>query len=278
MRLCGGIVKEKAPISSEGLTKQREVRKYFDWKAENWGALYEDPHILGFGLRMRKQRVLELFDQPGGKILDVGCGPGVMVEDFLERGCQFWGVDVSSKMIEEAHKRLGYRPNVHLALGQAECLDYPDAFFDAVLALGVIDYTEEEIALGEMIRVLRPGGTLLLSAPNRYSPEVLWRRHAFYPTIDLIRPLYFRVTRQAQRPKLTHIQRAYTEQVIERLLSRSGCKVVDVVYFYFQLFPTPLELFLPQLSVWITRHLEKLNRSWLRRLGHGFIIKARKPL
>ena len=271
-------MKEEAPISSEGLTKQREVRKYFDWKAENWGALYEDPHILGFGLRMRKQRVLELFDQPGGKILDVGCGPGVMVEDFLERGCQFWGVDLSSKMIEEAHKRLGYRPNVHLALGQAECLDYPDGFFDAVLAVGVIDYTEEEIALGEMIRVLRPGGTLLLSAANRYSPEVLWRRYAFYPTIDLIRPLYFRVTRQAQRPKLTHIQRAYTERVIERLLSRSGCKVVDVVYFYFQLFPTPLELFLPQLSVWITRHLEKLNRSWLRRLGHGFIIKARKSL
>jgi len=271
------VKEQRGSISPENPPKRRETREYFDWAAETWWTLYEDPYILGFSLRTRKERTLELFDQPGGKVLDVGCGPGRMIEDFLERGCQFWGTDVSAGMIEEARKHFGDRPDVHLAPGEAERLEYPDDFFDAVLALGVIEYTTEETALREMARVLRPGGTLILSAPSRYSPYWLWRHYVFYPAVNLIRPLYFRIARKPPHPSLTHVQRAYTEKDIARLLDRSGCKVVDVVYFYFQLFPAPLELLLPRVSVWITSRLEGLYRSWLRRLGHGFIIKARKP-
>ena len=267
----------ETPLSPEDSPDRQKTLRYFDWAAEDWWTLYEDPDILGFSLRIRKQRVLELFDKPGGKVLDVGCGPGRLIDDFLALGCQFWGTDPSFRMIEEALKHFGERPNVHLSVGQAERLEYPDGFFDAVLVLGVIEYTSEETALREMARVLRPGGSLILSAPNRYSPYWIWRRYAFYPAIDLLRPWYFRLRRQPTRPGLTHVRRAYAEGEVERLLNGVGCDVVDVVSFYFQLFPPPFEVVFSRLSLSITRRLEGLYRSRLRRLAHGFIVKARKP-
>src|SRR5438270_5973800 len=73
--------------------------RFFDQRAVHYDREYDQENPGGFALRVRRARVLELFDQPKGKVLDVGCGPGRMAQSLLDRGCSFWGVDPSEKMI-----------------------------------------------------------------------------------------------------------------------------------------------------------------------------------
>ena len=71
--------------------------EYFDAVAEDYLSRYRAVTPGGFTFRLRKQRVLKLFDKPGGRELDVGCGPGVMINDLLAQNCDFWGIDPSPK-------------------------------------------------------------------------------------------------------------------------------------------------------------------------------------
>ena len=74
--------------------------EFFDQSSEEYYRSYEENSPGGYALRVRREKVLKLFDKPGGKVVDVGCGPAVMTQAMLERGCSFWGVDPSPRMIE----------------------------------------------------------------------------------------------------------------------------------------------------------------------------------
>jgi len=78
---------------------------FFDERAANYDREYEDETPGGYALRVRREKVLSFFDKPGGRVLDVGCGPGVMAQALVDRGCDFWGLDPSSKMIEIGRRR-----------------------------------------------------------------------------------------------------------------------------------------------------------------------------
>jgi len=95
------------------------------------------------------------------RILDVGCGTGANLELLSEFG-DAEGVDVSPQAIEFCHLR-GLE-QVHL--GAAEQLPQPDASFDLVTALDVVEHLDNDVGgLREMRRVLRPNGRLLLFVP-----------------------------------------------------------------------------------------------------------------
>src|SRR5437870_4418487 len=99
---------------------------YFDQIAHVY-ALADVQHTTGGrARRVRRARVMELFDKPGGRILDVACGPGVLVSSMLDQGCQFWGVDGSRRMIEECHKNFAGCDQAHFTVGTATALPFPD--------------------------------------------------------------------------------------------------------------------------------------------------------
>src|SRR5215831_17938512 len=80
---------------------------FFDQRAEAYDQEYYEQTAKGYALRSRREKVLKLFDQPGGKVLDVGCGPGVMAQEIVNRNCSFWGVDPAQKMLEICRRRFG---------------------------------------------------------------------------------------------------------------------------------------------------------------------------
>ena len=254
---------------------QRTV-EYFDGIAEGYSSLYHERTPGGTAFRLRKQRVLELFDKPSGKVLDVGCGSGVLVDDLMGQGCAFWGVDPSWQMINQCRKDYGSRHNAHFFVGGAEEIGLPDSFFDAVICMGVLERVgNNRAALRELLRVLKRDGTLIVTLPNILSPYLLWRDFIFYPVVSLLRPFYDRLFRKSERAVIPG-HTLYLAAIYNDLLIRNGCRVTDTVYCGFNLALPPLDSLFPGLTVTAMEKLEVLRHGMFRQLGACFIVKARK--
>jgi SAM-dependent methyltransferase len=106
-----------------------------------------------------RERIVRQYLRPesGGRVLDLGCGPGNIL-DYLPP-CDYVGVDSEEKYIREARQRYGSR--AEFRLGLAEEVDLPEASFDLVFAFGLLHHLTDEQALGVLKvarRVLKPGG------------------------------------------------------------------------------------------------------------------------
>jgi len=111
--------------------------------------------------------------RPRGPILDLGCGVGRHLVFFAALGYDVTGIDVSPQALEASAAWLA-REGLAAALEVAsvDSIPLPDAHFDAVISHGVLDHVtlaEAHAALGEVRRVLRPGGLLHLSLRMRGS-------------------------------------------------------------------------------------------------------------
>jgi ubiquinone/menaquinone biosynthesis C-methylase UbiE len=98
----------------------------------------------------------------GSRILDVGCGTGRWLRRYQELGFQAMGVDATPGMLGLAKERGTTAP---LIAGEATCLPFADAEFDCVSDITVVQHiprTLQPLALREMVRVLNPGGRLIL--------------------------------------------------------------------------------------------------------------------
>jgi ubiquinone/menaquinone biosynthesis C-methylase UbiE len=119
-------------------------------------------------MQAAKQRSLaRLALQPGARVLDVGCGPGDdarALAAVVGPTGRVLGIDVDSMMIEEAGRRsTGAAPTPEFRLGDVYAIDEPDAAFDACRAERVfLHLAEPARALAEMLRVLAPGGRLVI--------------------------------------------------------------------------------------------------------------------
>ena len=92
---------------------------------------------------------------PGVRVLDAGCGEGVLVEEYTSR--------LAIEGVDENYSSARVRSASILAL------PYPDASFDRAMCLDVLEhltFEDQPRALGELFRILKPGGELLVSVPN----------------------------------------------------------------------------------------------------------------
>jgi SAM-dependent methyltransferase len=98
-----------------------------------------------------------------GPVCDMGCGPGQVARYLYERGVAVCGVDLSPAMVERARQ---LTPGVGFRQGDMLALNTPDGAWAGIAAFySLIHISREEMprALGELYRVLRPGGVLLLA-------------------------------------------------------------------------------------------------------------------
>lgn len=100
----------------------------------------------------------------GERVLDVGCGTGVLLAELTEQtpGAQLAGVDLVGEMLAVAQERLP--DEVELMTAPAEALPFEDSAFDVVISSSVLHYIRQpQRALDEVARVLTPGGRLVLT-------------------------------------------------------------------------------------------------------------------
>ena len=128
-----------------------------------WAPVYD--LVFGKVFDHGRQSTIAEADKIGGRILDVGVGTGLSLSDYSPT-TKLCGVDISEPMLRKAQSRvraLGLRNVETLAVMDARNLAFPDSFFDAVVAQYVITAVPDpEATLDDFIRVLKPGGELIL--------------------------------------------------------------------------------------------------------------------
>jgi phosphatidylethanolamine/phosphatidyl-N-methylethanolamine N-methyltransferase len=130
---------------------------------ERWAPVYD--LVFGKVFDHGRQSTIAEADRIGGRVLDVGVGTGLSLSDYSPT-TKICGVDISEPMLRRAQQRVREQKllNVEtLAVMDAKHLAFPDDFFDAVVAQYVITAVPDpEATLDDFIRVLKPGGELIL--------------------------------------------------------------------------------------------------------------------
>lgn len=128
---------------------QRGITDWFDATYARRGARYLRP--------VRAYRIYpELLEVgPTDRLLDVACGPGVLLQAASEHTERLHGCDISTVAVGMARERI---PGARVLVANAETLPYPDGVFDVVTCLGSLErMLDRPRALGEMARVGAPG-------------------------------------------------------------------------------------------------------------------------
>ncbi len=189
-------------------------------KVEEW---LEDEPDPAFARRARI--IFDNLNLSGNKkVLDVGCGRGfyLKVLAFCWPGLDLYGLDLKQKYLETAKHFLGKTP-VHLLNGDATAMPFPDNFFDRVIASEILEHLKDDNkAIEQIYRVLRPGGIALITVPNKNYP-LLWD-----PANWLLEKL-FKVHLPSNIWWLAGIwadhQRLYGKKEIEEKLKATGFKI-----------------------------------------------------
>ena len=140
-----------------------------------WAPVYDI--VFGPVFRQGRRAAVKAAEAVGGRILEVGVGTGLSLADY-GKGTRIVGIDISEPMLEKARRRVqaqGIGRVEALEVMDAEHLTVADASFDVVVAQYVVTaIPNPEKALDEFVRVVRPGGEIILT--TRIGAETGLRR------------------------------------------------------------------------------------------------------
>ncbi len=156
-------------MTKEG--KFRASESYWHEEAGLFSNLYRTSNPLLVAARVfLKQRqdliARYVIQNTGAAALDVGCGSGELVGQLSGYYGKVVGADYSEIMLSQARKAI-HAPNVEFVKADCAALPFDDRIFDALYALGLLDYVKDvNGVLRELARVLKPGARAVLTAPK----------------------------------------------------------------------------------------------------------------
>ena len=158
------------------MVKKENIQQMFDGIAPSYDRLN---HMMSLGVDRvwRRKAVKELVDGSCQMILDIACGTGDSTIELAKRagsGSTVTGVDISAAMMEPLMRKAakaGVHDRIHLKVADGAALPYQDGSFDAVTcSFGIRNFEDKGKGLREFLRVLKPGGKMVileLSVPQK---------------------------------------------------------------------------------------------------------------
>lgn len=182
----------------------------------------EPSYVWRDGQRRRLQMVLEAAGDRHGRALVDGCGVGMYQFHMAEHFKQIIGLDVDFERLQEAKTR---DDRVVNAVG--EMLPFPGNSFDLILSHEVLEHVEDDqAAVNEIVRTLKPGGRLVLFCPNRGYPVethgIYWRGKYHFGNIPLVNYLP-----RPWRDRLAPHVNIYTRRDLKRLFHGLPVKFIQ---------------------------------------------------
>ena len=268
--------------------QQERVNVYFQCQAPYWRDIYASGRVRAAVFRARQAAALAWIEglglRPGARVLEIGCGAGLLAVALAQRGLCVQAIDAAEAMVELARQHAlatGTAVRLSVNVGDACALAFADASFDLVLAIGVMDYlTRPELAMREMARVTRPGGHVILTDLNpsgliiRLDP---WENAALRPVMVPLREALARLRPRPWSPERTyHARRLIDEALVGAGLVKTRGKTLGFGPFTFlrrRVLPEALALALH----YRLQRLADRGVPLLRSSGVCHLVLARKP-
>jgi ubiquinone/menaquinone biosynthesis C-methylase UbiE len=173
--------------------------------------------------------MVEHGDLLGRRVLDVGCGTGVLAAALVERSSRVWGVDASEEMLVQAAARAVR--GLAFKSGVAESLPFKDGWFERVVFRLVIHVVDRQRALAESRRVLASGGRVVIATfdpehfdhywLNDFFPDVKEIDRARFPAPQtLVSELASGGFASAHVTRISQVSRLTRENGLERIRGR----------------------------------------------------------
>jgi ubiquinone biosynthesis O-methyltransferase len=178
---------------SSGIVPVITPDTYAKWRASDLGRITEE---------IETSLIIELLgDLRDKRVLDIGCGDGVLAVALAQAGAQVIGVDASANMIRAARARAEAEGlNVEFLMGRAEALPFDNESFDVVSAVTVLCFIRDAShTFAEVSRVMRPGGRFVIGELGRLSLWAARRRVRAWLGSPLWRQGYFRTSGELRR-------------------------------------------------------------------------------
>ena len=223
-----------------------------------------------FVWRAGQERRLEMIRRyvalENASVLDIGCGLGAYVRAFSRYTDRAFGLDIDAKRVEH-----GVDEGLHrLVAGVGESLPFADGVFDGILLNEVLEHVRNDReTLREALRVLRPGGRIVIFVPNRFYPfethGVYVGKKYVFGNIPLVNYLP-----DPMRNKLVPHARAYTKAGLERVTAGLPCRWVD----WTVIFPGYDNVVARQPALGKTLQIVTygMEQTWLKRLGLSHLL------
>jgi ubiquinone/menaquinone biosynthesis C-methylase UbiE len=212
----------------------------------------------------------------GKRVLEVGCGSGFAVQLFAEAGADVSARDLTPWAVETTRKRLAaFGLEADVVQGDGEQLEFADGEFDLVFSWGVIHHSHDmDRALRELVRVLAPGGRIVLMVYNRRSLF-----YAVYKALQHAQPVAQRLGLHFEGARTGEVEglvvRHFTQAELQAKLEAVGLEQVEIQPYGqdSELLPLPRKVRVP-----VTDRVPLGARDWLLdRVGHQLAVTARKP-
>lgn len=173
------------------MDKEIEFQKYMTRGAYHWDQISLHPTRSNASAKARYDYCISLLENEIGsfsnkKILDMGCGDGVLTWKICTKGAQGYGVDPSDIAIKFARAKHGEKAtNAKFEVVSGYNTPFENNFFDAVISSDVIEHVQHpDLLLKEIDRLTKPGGVAIISTPIRITEFPLDKNHVveWFPT------------------------------------------------------------------------------------------------
>jgi ubiquinone/menaquinone biosynthesis C-methylase UbiE len=218
------------------------------------------------------------------RVLDVGCGPGILFEIFSQYNIAYFGIDISMKMLCQAKQQASPKTNLaqkYLLRGDVEDLPFRSDSFNAAVCLGVIEYlAEDDRLLSELARILKPEGYLLIAVTNKYSYNLAFERLIEYLRRSRAAACLnkLKMKRGLGHFKQTDfLKRRHSPDEFRAMLHRWGFMITDSVFWGFNVLPYPLNhLCVSGWNELANANYDKTKQNRFKLLGEGYLALAQK--
>lgn len=265
---------------------QAQVDRYFDAVSRYWIDVYGSPDLEGLVYRRRMAAALtwarELGLARGARVLDVGCGAGLLTIALADLGLRVTGTDSSPEMVRTATENIaqrGAQGSIEVRQADAHGLPFEADEFELVTALGLLPWLHDPAsAVRELGRVLAPRGTMILTADNRLRLNRLLEPRE-NPLLSPLRPVKRALWPRSGEGTLSAPSYRHLPGEVDEMLAAAGIAVVRRTTVGYGPFTVMGRRSLPDsLGRALDERLQRAaaDRVRLRAVGWHYLVAGRK--